>query len=741
MNTFSTICASCLITTLFLHSARADDAKLTAPGGNRVLSEGQTPVDERLGPLKQEQGDFLFEPARSPEQLRLRADHVRQVMRVTLGLWPRPTKTPLNAVIHGKLTRDDYTVEKVYFESVPGFFVTGNLYRPAKGSGKRPAVLSPHGHFPGGRFIDEGRDAVREKIAAGAERFEEGGRSFMQSRCVQLARMGCVVFHYDMIGYGDNQQIPLDVAHRFSRSRIQFKQPPQSGLYSAGALLNLQNPLGLHTYNSIRALDFLTSLPDVDAKRIAVTGGSGGGTQTFMLCAIDDRPLVSVPVVIVSTTRQGGCTCENICGLRYGMYNLEFAALHAPKPMLLISADDATRTMSRRGFPQLRRRYQLLGAEQQVAHASLTQFPHNYNYVSRAAMYDWLNRHLQLGLKEPIVEQDYTRLTRDEMTVWNDAHPQPASDPDVQGKLLRWFSDDARRQLAALTPRDRSSWEEYRKVVGGAWDVLLRRLPPETEVRFELKQQREHTQYTEHLGLLRYRTFQGLAAELPTAMLVPKQHRGRAVVWVAGEGKAALFNRDGSPRPHIRKLLESGRTVIGLDLLDQGEFLADGKPRLRQRALPGEEAFAGWTYCYNLPVFAHRVHDVLAAIVLAEQDGRNKQVDLVGLGDAGKWAAGAAAQANGQLGRVALDTGGFRFRDVQGVYHVDFLPGAAKYGDLPALLSLAAPTPMWLTGEREDAPPIVRSAYNALGEPDHMTLSPRPSDKPMAAVDWILQEP
>lgn len=139
--------------------------------------------------------------------------------------------------------------------------------------------------------------------AAQKQRVRHGGRSFLQSRCVQLARMGCVVFHYDMIGYGDSQQIPLDVIHRFSHLRVNFKNRPTAGFYSARAELQLFNPMGLHTYNSIRALDFLCSLPDVDPARIAVTGGSGGGTQTFMLCAVDDRPLVSVPMVIVSAHR------------------------------------------------------------------------------------------------------------------------------------------------------------------------------------------------------------------------------------------------------------------------------------------------------------------------------------------------------------------------------------------------------------------------------------------------------
>lgn len=734
----------CLLAASLAPTARGEDGQPSARRDKRVLRPGKAPLDDRLGPLKGETGDFLFAPATSAEQAALRAEQVRRIMRVSLGIWPWPTKTPLRAAVFGKIVRPDYTIEKVYFESVPGFYVTGNLYRPRGAPGKRPAVLSPHGHFPGGRFIDEGRDAVRQKIVVGAERFEEGGRSFMQSRCVQLARMGCVVFHYDMIGYGDSQQLSLDLVHRFSRSRIKFKEPPATGLYSAGALLNLQNPMGLHTYNSIRALDFLCSLPDVDTERIAVTGGSGGGTQSFMLCAVDDRPLVSVPVVIVSTTRQGGCTCENICGLRYGTYNIEFAALHAPKPMLLISADDATRTLRERGFPELQRHYRAWGAGGNVAHASLTHFPHNYNYVSRAVMYRWLNKHLRLGRDEPIIERDYTRLSHDELTVWDDSHPRPEGGSDFERKLLKWFSDDARRQIEALRPRDRASWTGYEEVVGGGWDVLLRRLPREADVRFELVRETETAHYREQFGLLEYRTFQGFHAELPAVKLVPRTQNGRAVVWIDGEGKAGLFDDDGQPQPHIQSLLDSGHTIIGLDLLQQGEFLVDGKPVTRQRSLPNEEAFAGWTYCYNLPLYAHRVHDVLAAIALAGQTERVKQVFLVGVGGAGKWAAGASAQARGKLAGIAIDAGGFRFGDVKDVYHVDFLPGAVKYGDMPTLLSLSAPTPMWLTGAGDGAIPAVESAYRSLGAPSRLTMMPPPESsgsEAMAVAKWIAQAP
>jgi len=170
--------------------------------------------------------------------------------------------------------------------------------------------------------------------------------------------MGCVVFNYDMVGYADS----LQLNHR-PGVRPEINTPENWGFFSPQAELRLQNMLGLQTYNSIRALDFLCSLPDVDPKHIGVTGASGGGTQTFLLCAIDPRPAVAFPAVMVSTDMQGGCTCENACYLRISTSNVEIAALFAPKPLGLTAANDWTREMPEKGFPQLQEHYRMLGAE------------------------------------------------------------------------------------------------------------------------------------------------------------------------------------------------------------------------------------------------------------------------------------------------------------------------------------------------------------------------------------------
>src|SRR6185369_8691122 len=173
----------------------------------RVLPPGKTPDDARLQPLKDLDGYFPFQPASTPAEWNKRAERVRRQILVSQGLWPMPTKTPLNAVIHGKVERDEYTVEKAFFESAPGFFVTGNLYRPKKITGKAPGVLFAHGHWANARLSESGDAELLGELATGQERFEEGGRSRFQSMCVQLARMGCVVWQWDMLGNSDAQQL------------------------------------------------------------------------------------------------------------------------------------------------------------------------------------------------------------------------------------------------------------------------------------------------------------------------------------------------------------------------------------------------------------------------------------------------------------------------------------------------------------------------------------------------------
>ncbi len=615
---------------------------------------------------------------------------------------------------------------------MPGFFVTGSLFRP-KSDGRHPAVLCPHGHWADGRFHDEGVEGVRKEIAASAERFEEGGRSLLQARCVELARLGCVVFLYDMIGYADSVQIPESLAHDFAKQRPEMNTTTNWGLFSPQAEAHFQSVMGLQTWDSIRALDFLTSLPDVDPQRVAMTGGSSGGTQTFILCALDPRPAVAFPAVMVSTAMQGGCVCENACDLRIGTGNVEFAALFAPKPLGMTAANDWTKEMPAKGFPELQQHFAMLGAPQNVMLAPFLQFGHNYNSVSRAAMYAWMNRQLHLGATEPIVERDYRRLTPAELTVWDKQHPAPTGGPDFERKLLRWLNDDAQKTLAAAG----QSPVTFRQTFGDGLGIVIGRTFSEVgEVEWQMKDRTEHGAFSEETGLARNRSHD---EELPAVFLRPTSVKRPPVVWIDAGGKAGLFAADGTPRIEVQKLLAAGAPVIGVDLLFQGEFLADGKPVTQTRRVNNPREAAAYTFCYNDSLFAQRVHDILTVVKLAKAEFGGKPVSIVGLAGAGPWVAAACAVGEDGIGAAAVDTRGFRFGQVLNLRDPNFLPGGAKFGDMPGMLALHAPHPLWLAGETPAGIEFVRHQYQRANADQFTIYRGGPDRENFAAVKWLLK--
>jgi dienelactone hydrolase len=726
---------------LFLSAALLvlGSASVSLADAVRVLPPGERPQDKRLSKLTDLNGYFPFTPAKSKQEWEKRAEQVRRRILVANGLWPMPKATPANAVVHGKVDRDGYTVERVYLESYPGHFVTGSLYRPTGKSGKLPAVLSPHGHWPNGRFMDAGSEAAKKQIVEGAERFENGGRSALQARCVQLARMGCIVFHYDMVGYADSVQIPFALAHGFAKQRPEFDTPENWGFFSTQAELRAQSIMGLQTYNSVRALDWLLSLPEVDTARVGVTGASGGGTQTFILGAIDPRPAALFPAVMVSTAMQGGCTCENCSNLRVGTGNIEFAAMAAPRPLGMTGANDWTKELATKGFPQLQEHYAMLGVPDRVTAKVMTQFGHNYNFVSREVMYHFFNKHLSLGLEEPVIEEDYNPLTTAELTVWDSDHPRPASGGDYERSLLRHMTETSERQIAELEPKDAGLLARFREVVGGAFDVMVgRSLPPAESVQLRSVTEESRGDYTLSKAVLRNVQHE---EEIPLVILHPRKWNKRVVIVLDEAGKSELFDAEGKPQAFAKILLAAGSAVIAPDLLYQGEFVADGKPLEQSPKVENPREFAGYTLGYNPALFAQRVHDVLTLIAFAKNyKGENPSVDLTGQGAAGAWAAAARAQAGNAISRLAIDTRGFRFAKLRSTRDVNLLPASVKYGDLPAILALNAPGELWVMGEGEEALPLVRATYKAAGAEKNLTTAPGSRDaSPEDAVKWLAR--
>ena len=340
----------------------------------------------------------------------IRAAHIRELVLASAGLLPMPERTALAPNVFGEVTRADYIVSKVYFESLPGFYVTGNLYRPI-GDGPFPAILSPHGHWAYGRL-------------------ENSVTASVPGRAINLARQGFVVFTYDMIGYNDSWQLE----HRT------FGGPREKlwGLSMAG----------LHLWNGIRSLDFLESLPYVQRDKIGATGASGGGTQVFLLAAVDQRVAVAAPVNMISLHMQGGCLCENQPGLRIETTNVEIAATIAPRPLLMVSATgDWTSNTLEREYPAVRALYALQGAGDRVQ-AVRFEAPHNYNRESREAVYAWMGRWLQnapaAARRE---ERPFTADPLPDLLVFH-KRPVPQNAVDAARLTANWI-DAARRQLSS----------------------------------------------------------------------------------------------------------------------------------------------------------------------------------------------------------------------------------------------------------------------------------------------------
>jgi len=647
--------------------------------------------DVRLAPPKDLNGYFPFNPPASLDVWNERKEQVRRQILVSQGLWPMPTKTPLNAVIHGKIEREGYTIEKVYFESVPGFFVTGNLYRPTHPKGKVPAVMFAHGHWQNARLSLAEPDKLREEIASGGERFEKGGRSMFQSLCVQLARMGCVVWQWDMLSDSDSIQLSREVVHSFAKQRPEMNTTENWGLYSPQAESHLQSIMGLQTLNAVRGLDFLLTLPEVDPERTAITGASGGGTQTMLLAAIDERIKLSFPCVMVSTAMQGGCTCENSSLLRINTGNVEFAGLFAPKPQGMNTADDWTREFSEKGFPELQALYELHGKKDNVFLLRGEHFPHNYNAVTRSAFYTFVNQHFNLGFPAPVIEQDFEPLPAKELTVWNQEHPAPkAADPDFERRLLKWLTDDSNKQLKEAA----ASAEGIDQVLRPALETVIGRTYANAGVvDWELEDKQDKGNFLEMTGKLLNRTH---GEEVSVTWHYPKDWKGRVAIWLGDEGRAGMTHDE------VKRLVDAGTAVVGADLLFQG-----GEPVKQTRVVENPREFAGYTHGYNHALFAQRVHDVISLVTFLRNTKvgshpNPESVVLAGRGQMGPIALAARALAGSAVDRAAVETGEFRFGKVLDYRDPMFLPGGSKYLDVPGLITLNGDLPLQTGGGMAD---------------------------------------
>jgi len=692
----------------------------------RVCEPGKLPADERLNRPRNLDDYHPFTVPKDLASWSKRREALKRQVLVSQGLWPLPERTPLRPVVHRKIDRGEYTIEAVLLNTRPGHYLAGSLYRPKNATGKSPAVLCPHGHWANGRFGDAGEKAAADLVKGGGESHLVNARYHLQALPATLAKFGCVAFAYDMIGVADSKMLnhPVSTLHLFN-----------GGFEDAESILRLHSFMGLQTWNSIRALDFISSLPDVDPARIGITGGSGGGTQSFMLCAVDDRPLVSFPTVMVSTAMQGGCVCENAPLLRVGTGNIELAALHAPKPLGMTGADDWTKEIDTKGLPELRTLYDMLGAKDHVAAWNMPQYKHNYNQVSRELFYAWADKFFRGG-GGPTKEPPMTASTVAEMTAFDAEHPRP-KDYLTLPQLKTLMNKQNEEWLATTRPTDAKSLDRWLGVALPALKAIIVDEPPTAaEIIVEDKGSATIGEYRVEKFLLarRQAPIVNPKESIPTVAFLPRTPKGRVAVWSDADGKSALLDAKFEPIPSVKKLLDDGIIVVAPDVYLTGEFHRPG-----QLSAPPtvDKRYAGYFHGYNRSVLANRAHDLMTAATFARERYKASSVSMIGLGPAGVWTLLAKGVLGSNVDCVAADMGPWRFKDVTHPDDPRLIPGARKYGDLARLTLLCAPGPMLLGGAKPDERALIENAYKWLEHPgDFNAVDTLGCDE---AVAWILK--
>jgi hypothetical protein len=616
-----------------------------------------------------------FPVVTSADQWLQRARDIRQHVLVSCGLWPFPEKTPLQAHLFGRVERDGYSIEKVYFETWPGLYLAGNLYRPlGRGRGPFPAILNPHGHWANGRMADN-----KDGSVAG--------------RCINFARQGMIAFSYDMIGYNDTHfadakpgQSFSDVHHQVATNR-------------ADLLWNI-SLMGLQTWNSIRALDFLESLPDADRKRLACTGESGGGTQTFILGSIEDRLAAQAPVVMVSHTMQGGCLCENAPGLRVEYSNMEIAAAPAPRPQILVAASgDWTRDTPTVEGPAIAHIYQLLKHPERFDFVRF-DFDHNYNQTSREAVYAWFGKwllHAQnpVGLKETAFLKEPDADLR--VFPGNELPPGALSLPQFMQSLRELH----RRELQALAPKDAAGLKRYQKVMLPAWQNTLQVAGPKVAAEVHPEKLSEVEGFSTWPVVVRTT---GRTGEITATYWAPPgilQASAPRLVILASAEPSAVAGSKGVP-PEVMPFLKNGLAVLQVNQFSSGHT---------------PDPFKDFYSTYNRTEAQSRVADLLAFCSAARSLDPRKaipfRVALAGSGRAGLWAILAAPGAEA----VMADCNALDLSDESALLASDlFCPGILAMGGFESAAMLAAPRPLLLynTGAKFPTEALL-SAYSASG--------------------------
>ncbi len=284
-----------------------------------------------------------------------RKEQLRACIKEQLQLASLPVAPTVKPILTPVRKFNGYTVQNFAIEILPGVWINGSLYKPEKYKGKIPVILNPDGHWQDHRY-----------------------RADCQLRCAALARMGAMAISYDLFAWGE--------------SMLQFKYEDHRRSLA----------MTIQALGAVRILDYILAQKDADAERVAITGGSGGGSHTVLMAAIDERIKVSAPVVSLSSYFYGGCPCESgmdIFSCAGRTNNVEIAAMAAPNPQLVISdGADWTDKMPEHDFPYLQKMYSWYNNKENVENVHLPTEKHDFGINKRTAVYRFMAKHLKLNI-------------------------------------------------------------------------------------------------------------------------------------------------------------------------------------------------------------------------------------------------------------------------------------------------------------------------------------------------------
>lgn len=526
-----------------------------------------------------------------------------------------PERTPLNARTVETLERDGYRIEKVIFESRPGFHVTALLHLPDS-PGPYPAVLVPCGHSATGKA---------------AEAYQAGS--------ILLARNGMAALCFDPFGQGERYQV-LD-----EDGNTKYGATTEHTLAGTGCILLGLNAATYAIWDGIRAIDYLESRDDIDATRIGCAGNSGGGTQTSYFMALDDRIVSAAPACYITSFRRLTDTIgpqdaeQNIHGqIARGMDHADYIIMRAPQPTLICAAThdffDIDGTWD--SFRQAKRIYTRLGFAEAVDLVE-TDAGHGWNEDLRVGTVRWMRRWL-LDAHEPIVEHEYTVLSDEEARCTE------------HGQVLLM---EGARSIYDINAEYEAQLAETRSAIwsGGQAAALARvreiaRIRPLDEVpdcTVESRGTLERDGY--RIEKLVFTPSDGIV--IPALRFVPTDASGAVCLYVHGKGKQAEAEAGGA----LEALVEQGVTVVAVDLPGLGETTSNQDPRgglARQFSYNWKEFFLA--YKLDKSLLGMRAECVL---MLARELGGGVQV--VGIGKAGPAVLHAAALEPGLFSSVRLE--------------------------------------------------------------------------------------